>query len=95
VEFWKPQNFTRDPTILLCAGSAAVDHVLACARSQCAAADNVSATGRLSLHVLVRPCLQLSNTGDPLLQMSMFVLDRVASFFLPNWLYTAHTRNMP
>jgi hypothetical protein len=44
---------------------------------------------------LLRPCLQLFNTGNPLLQMSMFVLDRVASFFLPNWLYTAHARNMP
>ncbi|WIA33949.1 hypothetical protein OEZ86_007044 [Tetradesmus obliquus] len=37
----------------------------------------------------------LFNTGNPVLQASMFMLDRVASFFLPNWLYTAHARNMP
>lgn len=40
-------------------------------------------------------CLQLFNTGNPLLRAAMFVLDRAASFFLPSWLYTAHARNVP
>lgn len=38
---------------------------------------------------------QLFNTGNPLVQAAMFVLDRLASALLPRWLVTAHSRNMP
>lgn len=38
---------------------------------------------------------RLFNSGNPVLQMAMFVVDRVSSWILPNWLITAHARNMP
>ena len=39
--------------------------------------------------------MQLFNTGNPLLQMAMFVLDRVSNAVLPSFLTTAHARAMP
>lgn len=36
--------------------------------------------------------LQLFNTGNPLLQMAMFVYDRVSNALLPSFLTTRHNR---
>jgi hypothetical protein len=43
----------------------------------------------------VRPPAQLFNTGNPLLQVAMFVLDRVSCALLPSFLTAAHARAMP
>jgi hypothetical protein len=40
-------------------------------------------------------CLQLFNTGDPLLQAAVFLVDRVSNAILPSWLTTLHNRAMP
>jgi hypothetical protein len=44
--------------------------------------------------VLFTP-LQLFNTGNPLLQVAMFVYDRVTNAILPAMFTTAHGRAMP
>lgn len=50
-------------------------------------------------HVLhMRPCcgpLQLFNSGNPLLQVAMFVYDRVSNALLPSFLTSRHNRAMP
>jgi hypothetical protein len=45
--------------------------------------------------VCVFVLLQLFNTGNPLLQMAMFVYDRVSNALLPSFLTTRHNRAMP
>jgi len=40
-------------------------------------------------------CLQLFNSGYSLLQMAMFVQDRVSNALLPSFLTSAHSRAMP
>lgn len=39
--------------------------------------------------------LRLFNTGYPVLKAFVYLYDRIASFLLPNWMYTAHSRNVP
>lgn len=47
------------------------------------------------LLLLLLPCVQLFNTGNPLLQAAVFMLDRVSNAILPSWLTTRHNRAMP
>jgi hypothetical protein len=40
-------------------------------------------------------CLQAFTTGGTLARAFVYVLDRVGSLLLPNWLLTSHGRNVP